>query len=452
VPAHTIRSLKEDASHELREARRIREDAENNGGLTPEKRQQIQARMDRIDDLKGQWELMEREEGYATSLADDVSDDTDETIVETRSASIEERRAGGTPLPQQDVDQTRDGWEGAAQVRDDYSYTRTLDQQTQSELYNRAFYGYMRQRGLSQDGRGALNQVRTMVEGVDADGGYLAPTQLVAGIQYIAQDYQELSPSMTQINTSARSLTFTKGDDTVVMGWVAELGTKPEDQLTFSRTVLVPHVGAVVVWVSDELLEDEQFGLQNYISTRVAEAKVLLEEEAFISGSGSGRPWGLLTRLNGMAGTPQRFTTDGAAITGDDLVNLVYSQPRRYRANSSFVMGTEAIRLIRLLKDGGASGNYLWQPGLQAGEPQTILGYPVREVDAADLNSGVATDDDVAIFGDLRQYMVMRRLGLQVKRLEELRALTDEVGFRFRFRVGGDTINNAAFKTLRIGS
>jgi HK97 family phage major capsid protein len=80
------------------------------------------------------------------------------------------------------------------------------------------------------------------------------------------------------------------------------------------------------------------------------------------------------------------------------------------------------------------------------------LGYPVREVDAADLNAGVTTGDDVAIFGDLRQYMVMRRLGLQVKRLEELRALTDEVGFRFRFRVGGDTINNAAFKTLRIGS
>jgi HK97 family phage major capsid protein len=319
-------------------------------------------------------------------------------------------------------------------------------------MYNRAFYSYMRQRGMTQDGRQALGQVRTMVEGTDADGGYLAPTQLVAGIQYIAQDYEALSPSMSVINTTARSLTFTKGDDTVVMGWVAELGTKPEDQLTFSRTVLVPHVGAVVVWVSDELLEDEQFGLQNYISTRVAEAKVLLEEEAFISGSGTGRPWGLLTRLNGLGGTPQRFTTDGASITGNDLINLVYSQPTRYRRNSSFVMGTEAIRNIRLLRDGDTTGQYLWQPGLQAGEPQTILGYPVREVDAAALNSGVATDDDVGIFGDLRQYMVMRRIGLQVKRLEELRALTDEVGFRFRFRVGGDTINNAAFKTIRIGS
>ena len=448
MPQHTIRDLKAEAANELRQARNIREAADNNGGLTQEKRNQITAHMDRIDELKEQWELMEREEGYSTSLADSftVDDDDVTTVAAVRS------RGNGLPNPDPEVhtDDADAGWEPGADDADFSIRTTAQRNMLASQNYGEAFYSYMRQRGMTQVGRQALQQQRTMVEGTDADGGFLAPTQLVAGIAYEERQYRELKASFTNINTSARSLTFTQGLDSIVMGWVAELGTKPEDQLTFGRTVLVPHVGAVVVWVSDELLEDETFGLQGYIQARVAEAKVLLEEEAFISGSGSGRPYGLLTRLNAQASTPQRYETAGAAITGDDLLEVVYSQPRRYRVRSEWVFGTEAIKQIRLLKDG--NDQYIWAPGLVAGEPQTILGYPVREVDAAALNSGVATGDDIGIFGDLRRYRVMNRLGLQMKRLEELRSLTDEVGFRFRFRTGGDIELYEAFKTIRIGS
>ena len=77
--------------------------------------------------------------------------------------------------------------------------------------------------------------------------------------------------------------------------------------------MLVPHVGAVVLWVSDELLEDETYGLQGYIQERVSEGKTLLEEEAFVSGSGTGRPRGLLTALNAEAAQPNRYTTQVAA-------------------------------------------------------------------------------------------------------------------------------------------
>ena len=66
------------------------------------------------------------------------------------------------------------------------------------------------------------------------------------------------------------------------------------------------------------------------------------------------------------------------------------------------------------------------------------------------LNAAVATGNDVGIFGDLKRYRVFERVGLQVKRLEELRALTDEVGFRFRFRTGGDVMLNKAFRSIRV--
>lgn len=441
-----IKELKTKAREALEEARKLRTAAESNGGLTGEKREQINRAMDDVDRYMEDARQLEREMGIDTQLTSfftdqDAADPADVAQVRSRGQALQQG--------QQPQEPAEDGWEPAADdfdgsIRSDSRVGRMVG----SQRYNQAFYSYMRQRNMTDEGRMALGQVRTMVEGIDADGGFLAPTQLVAGIQREEFDYAELKPSFTNINTSARSLTFTKGTDGVVMGWVAELGTKPEDQVTFFRTVIVPHVGAVVVWISDELLEDEQFGLQAYIAARVAEAKVLLEEEAFISGSGSGRPFGLLTRLNAMAGVPQQNTVSVASgITSTVLMNLIYNQPRRYRRRAGFILGNDLIRRIRLLQD--TQGQFLWQPGLQAGQPDRLLGYNVRETDAAALNAGFTAGNDLAIFGDLRQYMVMNRIGLQVKRLEELRALTDEVGFRFRFRTGGDTIINEAFRTLR---
>lgn len=441
-----IKELKTKARESLEAARNIRTAAESNGGLTQEKRNQINAAMDDVDRYMDDARHLEREMGIDSQLNNFFTSDGD-----ADPADVAQVRSRGDVLQQGDAPQepAEDGWDPAGEMFDGSVRENTrLHRMISSQRYNSAFYSYMRQRGIDDQGRMALGQVRTMVEGIDADGGFLAPTQLVAGIQREEFDYAELKPQFTNINTNARSLTFTKGTDGVVMGWVAELGTKPEDQVTFFRTVIVPHVGAVVVWISDELLEDEQFGLQGYIAARVGEAKVLLEEEAFISGSGSGRPFGLLTRLNAMVGTPQRDTVSVAGgMTSTILMNLIYNQPRRYRRRAEFILGNDLIRRIRLLQD--TQGQFLWQPGLQAGQPDRLLGYNVRETDAAALNAGFTAGNDVAIFGDLRQYMVMNRIGLQVKRLEELRALTDEVGFRFRFRTGGDTIINEAFRTLR---
>ena len=169
--------------------------------------------MEHIDDLKKQWDLLEKMEGYDTSMAAAVDDQTD-----VRSQRL--------PVSAPDPEPAEDGW---AEAPDDFDGSTDLANITQrairSERYNMAFYRYMRQRGMEGEDRQALNQVRAMVEGVDADGGFLAPTQLIQGIRYEEQVYQELSPKMNNINTSARSLTFTKGLDTIVMGWVAELGT-----------------------------------------------------------------------------------------------------------------------------------------------------------------------------------------------------------------------------------
>jgi len=470
-----IESKKRDAQYQLKQARGVynRADTESRS-LSESERNQVNGWMSEYETILEDIKNLERMEGFdSDSIASRVAESEaaeaspnghqpDTVQMDLGDGSPDSRRSAAD---EDEIDpyQQRFGWDGGGGA--EHFQDMSLGEQRQfiraaaTRDYNMAFYSYLKKRGYNQNHMVALENTRTMVEGVDADGGYLAPTQLVAGILREAQVLEELKPRMDVIRSNARSLTYTKGLDAIVMGWVAELGTKPEDQLSFGRVVLVPNVGAVVIWVSDELLEDESFGLQGYMQARVAEAKTLLEEEAFVSGSGSGRPFGILTRLNAEGGTPNRYTT-GAASGGsianfsDDIIKIPYTMKVQYRRNGVYILGTNAIRLARLQRDasgGAGTGGYMWQPSLQEGEPDRLNGYPVIETTSVALNSAIATGNDIGIFGDLRRYRVFERLGLQVRRLEELRALTDEVGFRFRFRTGGDVMLNEAFRTIRAG-
>jgi HK97 family phage major capsid protein len=241
--------------------------------------------------------------------------------------------------------------------------------------------------------------------------------------------------------------------DTIQFQWVAETQRKPEDQTNFARDELFAHTAAVIVRISDELLEDEQFNLEQYISALAAEAKIEGEEAAFVGGTGVNQPWGILTRLNGEAGTPNRFTTATAGtLTADDLIRAVYSLKARHRRRAVWVLGTQAVVAVRLMK---AGDNYIWQPGIQEGQPDRVLGYPVIEAydgehTQSPLDNPVAPGSDIGVVGDLRRYTVLRRLQMQVKRLEELYAETDELGLRFRFRTGGDVQNTEAFRSIRV--
>ena len=465
-----IEQLKADRMHSETSIRKIKSRADSEGReLNGQELTQVESYLDELEGYDQKIKIEERAAGLLSGNG--VSGRvTEEPFVEGETVPMDRGGAGGAREEDREdaEDYTEDPysvrWDrrgGAEQFRDmSIQKPREFLRSAGTRDYNLAFYTYLRNKRFANTDIQALQNVRAQVEGVDADGGYLAPTQLVAGILREAQVLEELRPRMDVIRSNARSLTYTKGLDSIVMGWVAELGTKPEDQVTFGRTVLVPHVGAVVIWVSDELLEDEVFGLQGYLQARVAEAKVLLEEEAFVSGSGSGRPFGILTRLNAQGGTPNRFTTQTAAggvipNVSDDIVKIPYTMPVQYRRNGTYILGTNFIRSIRLQRDAGgasaATGGYMWQPSLQAGEPDMLNGYPVVETTSVALNSAIATGNDVGIFGDLRRYRVFERLGLQVKRLEELRALTDEVGFRFRFRTGGDVMLEEAFRTIRVG-
>lgn len=413
--------LREKAATALQEARKTKDKADSEErNLTGEEQQKVNRALADYDGYMAQARLEERSE----------------------AAESDEREERGRRLPE-----TVEDPEATPEEREAVERSATPE-------YREAFYRYCRggQEALTLDDSRMLMEVRALTEGTDSDGGYLAPPQLVAGIEREQSDLEQLAPRMRTINTTARAIQQVKGMDTVTFQWVTETQPKPEDQPSYARTQINANTLAVIVRVSDELLEDTTYDLEGDLSLLAAEARVEGEEASFVAGSGAGQPWGVLTRLNGETGTPNRYTTQAAGtLAADDFVRSLYALRPRHRRRASWVLGTQAILAARLLKESGTSNQYIWQPGLQAGQPDAILGKPVFEAVHDALDSPIATGNDIGFVGDLRRYTVLRRLQMQVKRLEELYAATDEVGFRFRARTGGDVQNTAAFRSIRVG-
>ena len=146
--------------------------------------------------------------------------------------------------------------------------------------------------------------------------------------------------------------------------WIDEGGALSFGDATFAQINLDAHKLHVAVKVTEELLYDNAFGLENYIIDQFAKALSNAEEDAFLNGDGKGKPLGLLSDKGG--GEVAITTASATAITADEVINLVYSLKRPYRKNAKFIMNDQTIAALRKLKDN--NGAYLWQPSLQAGE------------------------------------------------------------------------------------
>jgi HK97 family phage major capsid protein len=192
-----------------------------------------------------------------------------------------------------------------------------------------------------------------------------------------------------------------------------------------------------------ELLQDSMFDLEAYIAAEFARAFGVAEEEAFCIGTGTGQPTGIFTADGGEVGV----TTTGANINADHLIDLVYSLKSPYRRNAVFLMRDNTVSAIRKLKD--SNGQYLWQPSVQAGEPDRLLGYRLYTSPYA---PAVAADALPVAFGDFRNYWIADRMGRTVQRLIELYAGNGQIGFIATQRVDAKVVLAEGIKLLQMAT
>lgn len=274
-------------------------------------------------------------------------------------------------------------------------------------------------------------------EGVDADGGYLVPIEYDRRLIDVLEEENIMRSLATKITTSGGhkiNIAATKP----AAAWIEEGGALTFGDATFSQILLDAHKLHVAIKVTEELLYDNAFGLENYIITQFGKALANAEEDAFLNGDGSGKPTGLFAATGGgtVAGTLS------AAIKSDDMLDLVYALKRPYRKNASFIMNDKTLAQLRKLKDN--NGAYIWQPSYQAGEPDKVLGYTVH-------TSAYAPENAIA-FGDYSYYNIGDRGTRSFKQLNELFAGNGMIGYVAKERVDGKLILPEAVQILKLKS
>ena len=218
--------------------------------------------------------------------------------------------------------------------------------------------------------------------------------------------------------------------------WIEEGGALQFGDATFDQKILDAHKLHVAIKVTEELLYDNAFGLENYIITQFGKALANAEEDAFLNGDGTGKPTGIFDKTNG----GHILASLSAALKADDLMDLVYALKRPYRKNASFIMNDAILAQIRKLKDN--NGAYIWQPSYQAGEPDRILGYEVH-------TSAFAPADGIA-FGDYSYYNIGDRGSRSFKQLNELFAGNGMIGYVAKERVDGKLILPEAVQIMKL--
>lgn len=317
--------------------------------------------------------------------------------------------------------------------------------------YKAAFDTFLRkgEEVMGPDERKALSV------GTDPDGGYVVNPDLSGRI---VMKIFETSPmrayaSVQVISSDALEGLFDLNEAS--SGWVGETDSRSETNTPQLGKWRIPaHELYAKPKATQKLLDDASINMEAWLASKVAEKFARDEANAFVVGNGVNKPRGFLTYASGttLPGTIEQFPTgaSGALASapdgGDALINALYGLKQQYRANATWFMNRATTKLVRKAKD--SDGAYLWSPGIQAGQPATLLGYPVAAFE--DMPDPASNSLSIAV-GDMREaYQIVDRLGIRT--LRDPYSAKPYVEFYTTKRVGGDVVNFEAIKLVKLGS
>ena len=305
-----------------------------------------------------------------------------------------------------------------------------------SDEYKNAFWRSMRDKSLSFE---VLNALQV---GSDSEGGHLVPDEYERTLVEALQEENIFRRFAHLIRTSSGDRKIPVVTSKGTASWIEEEAPYQESDDAFGATTIGAYKLATMIKVSDELLNDSVFDIAGYIAKEFSRRIGSAEEEAFITGNGSGKPTGLLhATLGAQLGVTAASAT---AITFDEVMDLYYSLRSPYRRQAVFLMNDSTVKALRKLKNG--AGDYIWQPSITSGTPDKILNCPVY---TSGFVPAIASATKSIIFGDMDYYWIADREGRKFKRLNELYAPTGQVGFLASQRVDGKLILPEAVKVLQ---
>ena len=307
---------------------------------------------------------------------------------------------------------------------------------TGTKEYTEAFWNMIRNRGNYGEVHNALSV------GEDSEGGFTVPDEFERKLVEALEGNNIFRGMATVIRTSSGTRKIPIAEDTGEASWIDEGEEIPESDTTFGQTMLSAYKLGTMIKISNELLNDSAFDLASYIARRFGVRMGNAEERAFITGDGVGKPLGLLDDAGAKIGVTAAKTT---AISFDEVFQLYYALKAPYRKKAEFLCSEALVLQLMTIKDN--NGNYIWKPGLDIGKPDTLLNRPLK---TSAFMPEVAAGNKVMAFGDYSYYWIADRQNRTFRRLNELYARTDQVGFLTTQRVDGKLILQEAVQVLQM--
>lgn len=316
-----------------------------------------------------------------------------------------------------------------------------------TDEYRAAFRKYL------VGGRDALDasEIRALQADSDTAGGYMVmPEQMVAGLIKAVDDAVFIRQRATKFQVpGAASLGCpTLAADPADADWTAEIATGSEDSsMAFGKRDLKPLPLAKLIKVSNKLLRQVP-GTEALVLARLAYKFGISQEKAFMTGSGANQPLGIFTASNDGIPTSRDVSTGNAqtAPTFDGLISAKFGLKGQYWNKAEWLFHRDVLAVIAKLKDG--EGQYLWRESVRAGEPDRLLNLPVMmtEYGPNTLTSG----QYVGALGDFSHYWIADALDMQIQRLVELYAETNQTGFIGRLECDGMPTLAEAFVRVKL--
>jgi len=311
--------------------------------------------------------------------------------------------------------------------------------------YRKAFSGYLR--------TGAIpSEYRALQADADVQGGFLvAPEQFSTSLIKFVDDLvfiRSFSDKETVLKAEKLGVA-TLDADPADSDWTSEIGTGSEDAtMAFGKRELEPHPLAKRIKVSNKLLRVASQDVEAIILQRLAYKFAITEEKAFMTGSGAGRPLGVFTASPDGISTARDEATDNTATapTFDGLINAQYKLKGAYWGRARWIFHRDVLKVVRKIKDG--NGQYIWQPSVLAGQPDSLLNMPVHMSEYAP--NTMTTGLYVGIVGDFMLYKIVDALTMTVQRLIELYAETNQTGFIGRLECDGMPVLEEAFVRVKL--
>ncbi len=326
--------------------------------------------------------------------------------------------------------------------------------------YASAVKSYIRAKG--EMGRMGSTELKAISEGIDEDGGFLAPVEMLARLIERKPTPTRVAGNVTNLTTSRDAITLPKSnyaaDDIYTSGirvtWTGEPGNPPQAQGPAFGNFRVPVYTAMLeLNLTNDMIEDSAFPIQSYAAGKFAETVDILKDDMVLNGSGIAQPTGILPFIDTANGIDSIVSGDANLITSDSLIDMAYDIPEQYMENSKWLFNrTNTEKAIAKLKDD--QKRYLFSAGsvdasIATARPNNLLGFDLIR---SGLMPNVAAGKFPVLFGDLSAYYLIMRVGFTIQILREVEARANQVVMLGRLRFGGNIAESWRLRALKIAT